>query len=205
MEAQVIGIVARLDPLKGQRDSIEAFRQVARSHPTARLLVVGDKVEVSGTSREDLEAQARRTGFHDRIIFSGYRADLARVFSALDIFIHPSRREALGFAPAEASGAGLPVVAYAEGGTLEIIRHGRTGLLASPGKVDELALHLGTLLDDPSRARQMGLAGREWFGKHFQCDPACLAFLSLLAEVSRGGGDHARAAGQPVRFGIRGN
>ena len=181
--ATVIGIAARLDPSKGQKDTIDAFARVCQLHPSAHLLIVGERM-AGGTPRAVLEAYALRAGLAGRVSFVGFRPDFPRVLAAMDIFIHPSRNEALGFAPAEASGSGLPVVAYADGGTPEIIRHGETGLLARPGDIDGLASHLLTLLDDPQLARRMGQAGRQWFGEAFGGEAASRAFIELLGRVS---------------------
>ena len=159
---------------------IEAFAKVAPRFPDARVLVVGHPATTGGTPRAVLEQQARATGFGERIRFEGYRKDFGRILSSLDIFIHPAIGDTISLAPLEASAAGLPVVAYAEGGALEGVIHGRTGLLAPPRDVDTLAECLATLLADPDAARRMGAAGRDFVRSTFRPEAWGRAFADVL-------------------------
>jgi glycosyltransferase involved in cell wall biosynthesis len=121
-DAQVIGIVGRLDPDKGQEDTLEAFVQLAAESPSARLVIVGE-----GPRRVALERRAKETDLADRVLLTGQRGDVPRLLAAMDLFCHPSRRDPCPLATLEASAAGLPVVAYAEAGTGD-----RAGQRASP-------------------------------------------------------------------------
>lgn len=177
-DVPLIGIVARLDPLKGQDDTIAAFAKIAAASPAARLIIVGD-----GPTRAALAAQAAETGLSDRIIFTGRRPDVPRILAALDVFVHPSRHEPFGLAVAEASAAGLPVIAYAEGGMSEIVVDGETGLLAPPGDIDTLATNLAELLQKPDTARGMGAAGRQRIAANFRPEDAGREFAAILDRI----------------------
>jgi glycosyltransferase involved in cell wall biosynthesis len=63
--------------------------------------------------------------------------------------------------------AGLPVVAVDAGGPKEIVVHGETGLLAPSGAAVDLAVHIGTLVDDPELRRGLGVAGRQRYVSRF--------------------------------------
>jgi glycosyltransferase involved in cell wall biosynthesis len=178
-DTPLIGIVARVDPGKGHEDTIAAFARVAAAHPAARLLIVGD-----GTMRTSLEAMAAATGLGDRIQFTGRRPDVPRVLSALDIFIHPSRQDPCPLGVLEAAAAGLPVVAFAEGGIREIVADGETGLLSPPEDVDALAASLQRLLSEPELAQRMGRAGRERIATQFRPEAAGEAFSAVLRQVA---------------------
>jgi glycosyltransferase involved in cell wall biosynthesis len=132
-----------------------------------------------GRIRADLQATAVRLQSARRITFTGWRPDVPRLLAALDVFIHPSRFEPFGLAILEAAAAGLPCLAYAEGGPLEIVNHDRTGLLARPGDVDQLSEYLDKLLREPDRARRMGLAAKHRVEREFRPDVAG----ELLAQV----------------------
>jgi len=183
VDARVIGIAARFDPYKGQRDSIAAFARLAATDAQAYLVIVGSSLAAGGIPRSQLESEAAATGVGHRILFTGQRSDVPRILSALDIFVHPSRNEPFGLAIAEASAAGLPVVAYAEGAVPEIVADGQTGLLAPPGDVDGLATRLAMLINDPARGRMMGAAGRQRIAEHFPPGDAARAFADVLAGV----------------------
>lgn len=185
LDAPVLGIVARLDPEKGQADTLAAFALAAKRHPAARLLIVGEPTPWHPGYDETLKQQAAELGLGDRVLFLGRRSDVPRLLAATDIFVHPSRREPFGLAVAEASAAGLPVVAYAEGGTGELVADGETGLLASAGDVDGLAHHLETLLNNPAQAQSLGRQGRQRMEARFRPDEAACAFTDLLCRVSK--------------------
>ena len=185
-EAPLLGIVARLDPEKGQADTLAAFARVLPQFPHARLLVVGDETPWHPGYAAKLQALAVELRVDHAALVLGRRADVPRILAALDVFVHPSRREPCGLAVLEASAAALPVVTYAEGGPREIIEHGVTGLLAVPGSVDGLAEQLGLLLRQPDRARALGAAGRARMLREFQPAGAGLQFSRLLGGFGRG-------------------
>ena len=193
VDSQLIGIIARLDALKGQGDAIAAFARIAAAHPASRLIIVGE-----GPARQALRAQAADTDLRERVLFAGRRTDVARVLAALDVFIHPSRYEPFGLAVAEASASGLPVVAYAEGGISEIVVDGETGLLAPAGDTGALAASLAALLSEPVTARRMGAAGRARIEANFRPQDAGLEFAAVLESVLGQGVPVADAVEEPI-------
>jgi glycosyltransferase involved in cell wall biosynthesis len=178
-DVPLIGIIARLDRFKGQRETLEAFARIARAHPTAQLLIVG-----GGTLAAELATQARQTGFAERIHLVGPRNDVARLLAVLDVFIHPSRYDPCPLAVLEAAAAGLPVVAYADGGIPELVADGETGLLAPPGDVDGLAVRLAALLDGPDLRQRMGTAAKQRIATSYSPAAASRTFMDLLAQVA---------------------
>jgi len=90
--------------------------------------------------------------------------------AACDVFCMPSSEEPFGLVFAEALAMKRPVVAIADGGTLEVVEHGQSGLLAAAGDVDALAAHLLTLLGDADMRARMGEYGREQVGLRFSPD-----------------------------------
>jgi glycosyltransferase involved in cell wall biosynthesis len=178
LNAVVAGIVARLVPWKGQKDTIEAFARIARQFPDAYLVIVG-----GGEYRDELERTAQATGFSNRIIFTGLRSDISNILSALDIFVHPSRMEAFGIAVLEASSHGLPVIAYEEGGIKEIVVNGMTGYLTPPGDINSLSHKMSCLITNSSLRRAMGQSGRERADKLFTPKYAGISFYGILLKV----------------------
>ena len=86
---------------------------------------------------------------------------MANLYSACDVFLAPSRQENLANTVLEAMACGTPVVAFAVGGMIEAIDHGRTGLLGRRMDDLELADATSTLLGDGSMRAGMGTAARE--------------------------------------------
>jgi glycosyltransferase involved in cell wall biosynthesis len=178
-DCPVVGIVGRLDPDKGHFDTLKAFAEIAPRFPRAHLVMVGE-----GPLRGDLMAWAEEHGLKGRLTLTGQRPDVPRLLAAMDVFSHPSRREPFGLALLEASAAALPVVAYAEGGALEIVIPGETGLLAAPGDVSDLAAALTHLLSDPALGTALGAAGRLRVAECFRPESASAAFARVLRQVA---------------------
>jgi len=112
----VLGTVARLVPAKGVADAIRAFATVTRQHPGSIFVVAGD-----GPERERLQHLADELGVGPQVRFLGYVRDVAGCLSAMDLFLFPSHREAMGIAVVEALAAGLPVVSTDVGGLPEVL------------------------------------------------------------------------------------
>lgn len=152
----IVGVVGRLEDQKGHRYLFDAWPGVVREFPDARLLVVGD-----GSLRAALEAQAAALGIAPSMIFTGFRADVARMLDAIDVLALPSLYEGMPLTAIEGAAMARPVVATAVDGTPEVVEHGVTGFLVPPRNPPALTGALLTLLADPERARGLGTAGRK--------------------------------------------
>lgn len=160
---RVIVTVASLTPNKGHGTLLEAVTPVMEKDPAVRLLLVGD-----GPLRETLEKKAASLGIASRVVWAGLRNDIFRILHLSDLFVLPSLyREGLSLAAIEAMAAGLPVVCTTLEGMSELIRHGESGLLVSPGDAPGLSAAVLTLLNDGNLAERMGCSGRERYGRHF--------------------------------------
>ncbi|MGA5316180.1 glycosyltransferase family 4 protein [Streptomyces pseudogriseolus] len=142
----LVGYVGRLAPEK----QLELLAG-ACALPGVRVVVVGD-----GPSRLGLE-QALPDA-----VFLGRRTgdDLARLFASLDVFAHTGPFETFCQTVQEAMASGVPVVAPAAGGPLDLVAHGRTGLLVPPGDPDAVRDAVGTLAAEPALRAAYGAAGR---------------------------------------------
>lgn len=150
----LVGIVARLVPVKCHAVLLDAFRQVTGNVPRARLLVVG-----SGELMEPLRRRAEELGIGQQVLFLGNRRDVPELLGILDLFVLSSSSEGLSMTLIEAMSSGLPVVATAVGGNGEIVVNHHTGLLVPAADADRLARAIEHLLYDRSAARTLGTNG----------------------------------------------
>jgi len=153
--AKLIGLVARLQPVKGHRYFIEAAGRIAAAEPKAHFLLVGD-----GALRREIEEHAARLGVNDRVHLLGDRNDAALVPAGFDVAVLASLSEGLPNAVIEAMAAGAPVVATAVGGTTELIIDGVTGFLVPPADADALARRILDTLRNPELSSRMAAQGR---------------------------------------------
>ncbi|MEU2380567.1 glycosyltransferase family 4 protein [Streptomyces misionensis] len=142
----IVGYVGRLAPEK----RVELLAGVC-GLDGVRLVVVGD-----GPSRDQL-AEALPGA-----VFLGRRTgdDLARIFASLDLFTHTGPLETFCQTVQEAMASGVPVVAPATGGPLDLVDHGRTGLLVPPRDADAVRGAVRALAADPARRAAFGTAAR---------------------------------------------
>jgi glycosyltransferase involved in cell wall biosynthesis len=168
-DAPLLASVSRLFGQKGQRELLRAFARVKAEIPNVRLFIVGsDAIEVHGSSfTAELKALAGELGIADSVVFTGERSDIAQIMAACDVFTMPSLEEPFGLVFLEAMAMQRPVVAVGDGGTPEVVEHGRSGLLAPPRDIDALARNIVALLRDPELRARMGAHGRSRVLEHF--------------------------------------
>jgi glycosyltransferase involved in cell wall biosynthesis len=161
--AAVLGTLSRVSVEKGHCYLLDALSDLRQAYPDAYLTICGD-----GPARLDLEAQCKRLGLTDRVVFTGFIDSIADALAAMDIFVQPSvEQEGFPTSLVEAQLAGLPVVASDIGGTAETLRIGETGLLTKPRDPKSLASAIGDLLSDADRRRNMGRAAQAWIQENF--------------------------------------
>lgn len=187
-DAPVIASVSRLFSWKGQRELIEAFAVARGQVPGLKLLIVGaDEAYLhQGSFTAELKELAQRLGVLEHVIFTGKRSDVPRIMAACDVFTLPSFEEPFGLVFLEAMAMRRPVVALDNGGTPEVVEHGRAGLLSAPYDIPALASNIVTLLRDPERRRQMGDYGRarvlEYFNAQRMTADAVAAYEQVLSK-----------------------
>lgn len=140
-EPVVLG-VGRLSPEKGFADLIDAFGRMMRSD--ARLVIAGD-----GPERQRLEARVAERGLGGRVTFLGHVADPTPLYRTARVVAVPSRTEAFGLVVVEALAHGLPVVATACDGPMEILECGRSGRIVAKGDTAAMTEALEAALENP--------------------------------------------------------
>jgi phosphatidylinositol alpha 1,6-mannosyltransferase len=142
----IVGYVGRLSPEK----ELDRLAEIA-DLPGTSLAIVGD-----GPARDRLERLLPKASF------LGHRQgmELAGTYAAFDMFVHPGSHEMFGQTLQEAMATGLPVVAAAAGGPLDLVRAGVTGLLFDPTRPGAFREAVGGLVSDDAMRNRMGRNGR---------------------------------------------
>lgn len=151
-----IGSIAELHPTKGLDTLVEAFAAIAHDLPTTVLVIMGD-----GAEWAKLQKLVQIYDLPDRVVLTGFVKDASIHLPALDVFVLPSRSEALGYVLLEAGLASLPSIGTCVGGIPEIIEDGKTGLLVPPEKSIALSQALTELLADVPLRNRLGTALNE--------------------------------------------
>jgi glycosyltransferase involved in cell wall biosynthesis len=149
--------VGRLVTFKGVFVLVDAFQEVVRALPRAKLTIAGD-----GERRRELEEVVERRGLSNSVRFLGHvpARDMAEIYGQSSVVVMPSiLPEAFGKVGVEAMSVGRPVVVTDLGGVRDWLDDDVNGILVRPGESGELASALIKLLGDPERARRMSQAG----------------------------------------------
>lgn len=160
--APVIGIVGYLEPRKGQEIFLMAASRILTKFPKAKFLLVGKDKARGGLYQIEYEDLAEKLGIKDRVVFTGYRKDILRIMSVIDIFVCPFKDEAFGKVVVEAMALARPVVAYRDGAFPEIVKHNKTGILIEPDNQDALVQSILRLLNNSQEVEQLGQEARKW-------------------------------------------
>jgi glycosyltransferase involved in cell wall biosynthesis len=157
-DAVVIGYLGRIIGWKGIDVLIRAFVDVARAHPSAVLVIVGDN---DGGLKIDLRAQyeqlAETLGVRSQVFFTGFRDDVVPYVADFDVLALPSvRPEPFGRVVIEAMALGVTPVVTAHGGATEIVTDRRNGLWVEPRSASSLATQLSRLVGDRALRERLG-------------------------------------------------
>lgn len=157
-----IGIVGRIAPEKGHRVFLQAASLVKSDMPVS-YVIVGE-----GPDEEFIRRQATDLGLADRVLFAGFRSDIADVLAALDIVTVPSLwQEPCSAVIQQAMAMSKPVIGTRVGGTPEVIVDGETGLIVPPDDAAALGQAMSHLVGDPAFRISAGIAGRKRVESHF--------------------------------------
>jgi glycosyltransferase involved in cell wall biosynthesis len=186
--------VANLRAEKSHETLIAAAALLSPDFPDVQFQVIGD-----GPRRAELEALVHARGLERQVTFLGHREDVARLLTEADVFALPSRSEAFPNGAIEAMAAGLPVVASAVGGLLDLIEHGHTGLLVEPGNPEALAAALRHLFTERATAAGIGQRAQAQVRQRYSFERMVRSFEDLylagLAARALPGAERAQAAG----------
>ncbi len=180
-----VGVVCALRPEKNLTLLVDAFAMVRDAAPGARLVIVGE-----GTELELLRERARDAGIAAICHFEPATANVADWLRCIDIFVLPSRSEALSNSIMEAMASGCCVLASAVGGTPELVRSEESGILFPPGDVRALSEALRRVILDRALRARLAEAGarsmRESFSGSASAARMQEIYLNLVAARNRG-------------------
>jgi glycosyltransferase involved in cell wall biosynthesis len=155
-----------------------AMTKVLENKPNVFLTMAG-----AGSKTAELKNLAKQLKIENNITFCGFidQKKIASFLADFDIMVMPSLQESFGVAVLEASAVGLPVIAGDVGGVPEVLISEKTGILVSPGNVDELSRAIIRLAENADLRKRMGLDGRKMVAEKFRWE-ICLDKMSELYE-----------------------
>jgi L-malate glycosyltransferase len=184
-DSPLLGCVGVLLPDKGQDSLIRVLADLRQEFPQARLLLAGD-----GPDRPRLERLTTQLGLGNAVIFAGFVTAMEPVYTALDVFLFPSRFEGLGTSLLAAMSYAVPSVAFSTCAFGEIIEHGKSGLLAELGSETSLRNAAATLLRNPPIAKQIAAAARTRIEQKFSAAKMVDEMLRVYGSLTSSAPNH---------------
>jgi glycosyltransferase involved in cell wall biosynthesis len=177
-DVPVLGVLARLDPLKGHADVLDVLPGLRERYPGLRVVFIGD-----GWHGPALRARVEREGLQDVVQFTGLvpHEDIAGLLPGVDVKLLPSYQEGQSRTLAEALLCGCGIVAYDAGGIGSLCEDRVTGRLVAVGDREALAEATGWMLDDARRRRSLTAAGAQRVRDGFSAAAMNARLLELYA------------------------
>lgn len=161
----VIGNVGRLVKFKGQENLIRAFEMINRKYSNTKLIITGN-----GELECSLLELCEKLSVKDKVIFAGFREDMQEIYSAFDIYVHPSlagMEELFPFAILYAMAQGLPIVATDTGEISKMVRNDINGKLINSSEPELIAKEIEQLIIDRERRESFGLKSLHLLNEKF--------------------------------------
>lgn len=177
-EQPLVGVIGRLVPIKGIDQFLHAAARVSAQLADCRFLVIGD-----GPQRAEYEVLNRELGLADVVRFTGFRADIPDLLSALDLFVISSHHEGISMVLLEAMALRRACVATSVGGTPEVLESGVSGVLVPAGNPEAAASTWLELLRDSTQRQRFGDAARTRVEAEFSLPTLQARLLSVYREL----------------------
>jgi len=173
--SQIIGSVGRLIPEKGYDFLLPAFKQVLDKIPNLFLILIGD-----GPEMEKLKNLATHLGAANRVIFTGYRKDIAALISILNVFVVSSRIESFSLVALEAMYLGIPVIITNKLLSKDIFS---PAALVTNCSIEGLRHEIITLLNNQKQIEELIIKGKELVKRQFDINSYTIKLESIYNEI----------------------
>lgn len=174
----IVGIAARLEPVKGIDTLIKAASIVKKQNPHVKFLIGGD-----GDQRKNLGALTKSLGLTDTVFFLGWLNDPYQLIAVTDVSVLTSISESFPYSILEGVRYEKVTVSSAVGGIPDLITHGENGYLFTPGNEEELAGYLLQLAADKELRLQMGRKIYEKASEHFSLKNMCRTQVDIYNKI----------------------
>lgn len=180
LDAPIVGMVANFHrPIKGAIYFVDALIEVAKKVPEVHFLLIG-----MGRNASELQQRADAAGRGSNLMLTGFREDIDRFYSLMDVSGLTSLSEGLSITLLESMRHGVPVVATDVGGNREIVRHGETGYLVPAKDVAAFAAHVIVLLQNPRLRQSFGERARKVIATDFNLSGVAAEYLRVYQDLN---------------------
>ena len=174
----IVGSIGKLSGHKNHAVLVEAATELSKTRDDFLVLILGD-----GYLRRKLERLAKDRGVEKFVRFLGYRKDAGAFFGVFDLFVFPSKEEALGTSVLDAMLNRIPVITSRGPALPEMVSPGRTGLLFDPLDPKDLAEKIACLLDNPGLGSKLARNAYKNVRLNFSVEKMAESYRSLYRRL----------------------
>jgi len=182
--APVVGVVANYRRTKNLCSFVRILARVIAEVPTAHGVIVGQTVPGEAEVWDDVRNEIRSLGLERNVCMAGFCDDISGFLFRVSVYCHTSLQEGTPNAVLEAMAEGVPVVASAVDGIVEVITDGKDGFLFAPGNESLAAQRIVSLLENRNLANQMGQSAKNTVDDRFSCAASAGKFMSLYEHAA---------------------
>jgi glycosyltransferase involved in cell wall biosynthesis len=175
---KVVGILAGLRSMKNHDCFLKAAKRVSQARPDVSFAIIGD-----GPLRASLEESTRELGIKERVFFLGWKKDISRILSIVDIGVNCSSNEGMSNAIMEYMASGVPCIVSDAGGNSELITHNINGYTFPVNDDNSLSRHIITLLDDAEKSREFAMQSRVKIESHMTVEKMIAEYDSYFDSI----------------------
>jgi len=181
-EKKYILFTGRLSYRKGLFDLIECGKYICEKYPDISFIITG-----SGILSDTLQERINELGLAKQFKFLGFvtREELIKLYQNATLYVLPSHYEGLPTVLLEAMSCGLPVIATAVSGNLDVITHGKNGILVPPKSPEKIAEAISLLLEDEQIRKKLGENARKTIEEKYTWDILSNNYLKYYTSLIR--------------------
>ncbi|MFN7455187.1 MAG: glycosyltransferase family 4 protein [Pseudobdellovibrionaceae bacterium] len=177
----LLGLIGRLDPQKGQRETLQALNLLwDRGIKNWHLIIVGEDTRNTPGTEKLLREFLRGKDYETRVHFLGFQKNIPEIMASLDLFILPSYGETFGRVVIESMASGTPVLASQAGGVPDLLQNGKYGFLFLPKDIVSLQQQLERVLTSTQFRTSLVQSAREYCLKTYSQNQVEKQILQLL-------------------------
>ncbi|MDA3792739.1 MAG: glycosyltransferase family 4 protein [Elusimicrobia bacterium] len=178
---RLVGNISCFKPQKGLFDYLKVCNIVSRQYPDCYFIIAGD-----GALRGALEKKIKEYGLGKRVFLLGWRSDIEKIMTGIDLLLHTAYFEGLPRVFLEAFAAGIPIVATEVDGAVDVIKEGKNGYMAPAGDTDRLAKYTLKLLKNENLRKEMSVNAKKLFKKEYDIRHMSKNLNKLYIEITKG-------------------
>lgn len=172
---KLIGCIANFYKTKGLPVLIEVMAEIHKTHPSVKLVIIGD-----GRERRHIESEIAKHDLQDVVLLAEHLPEAWKYLKAFDIFVLPSLKEGFPWVLLEAMAAEIPVIATSVGAIPEIVKNDENGMLVEPGNSEALQLAISELFNNASLRDKFASHAKETVEQKFKLDRMIQEVKNLL-------------------------